>query len=83
VLASPAAKWLGVDADRAGRVKINPDLSVPGLAHIFAIGDTVTVSSGGEPVPGIGDAAKQGGPARGEGHQGTAPRRHGCDAVPL
>ena len=61
VLASPAARWLGAEADRAGRVKVNPDLSVPGLPNIFAIGDTVTVSSDGKPVPGIGDAAKQGG----------------------
>jgi NADH dehydrogenase len=62
VLASPAAKWLGAEADRAGRLKVNPDLSVPGHANIFAIGDTVTVSNGdGKPVPGIGDAAKQGG----------------------
>lgn len=62
VLASPAARWLGVEADRAGRVKVAPDLSVPGLPHVFAIGDTVTVTNGnGKPVPGIGDAAKQGG----------------------
>ena len=61
VLASPAAKWLGVAADRAGRVKVNPDLSVPGLPNIFVIGDTMTIDSGGKPVPGIGDAAKQGG----------------------
>jgi len=61
VLASPAAKWLGVEADRAGRIKVNPDLSVPGFSNIFAIGDTVAVSIGGKPVPGIGDAAKQGG----------------------
>ncbi|MEO6012800.1 MAG: NAD(P)/FAD-dependent oxidoreductase [Devosia sp.] len=62
VLASPAAKWLGVEADRAGRVKVNPDLSVPGYPHIFAIGDTVTTTRlDGKPVPGIGDAAKQGG----------------------
>jgi NADH dehydrogenase len=62
VLASPVAKWLGVEADRAGRVKINPDLSVPGHPNIFAIGDTVTATSpDGRPVPGIGDAAKQGG----------------------
>ena len=62
VLASPAAKWLGVEADRAGRVKVNPDLSVPGHAEIFAVGDTVTtVAPDGKPVPGIGDAAKQSG----------------------
>ncbi|MBL8599419.1 MAG: NAD(P)/FAD-dependent oxidoreductase [Devosia sp.] len=62
VLASPAARWLGVEADRAGRVKVNPDLSVPGHPSIFAVGDTVTaVMPDGKPVPGIGDAAKQGG----------------------
>jgi NADH dehydrogenase len=62
VLASPAAMWLGVEADRAGRVKVNPDLSVPGYPHIFAVGDTVAATTpDGKPVPGIGDAAKQGG----------------------
>jgi NADH dehydrogenase len=62
VLASPAATWLGVEADRAGRVKVNPDLSVPGHPEIFAVGDTVTVTMpDGKPVPGIGDGAKQGG----------------------
>ena len=61
VLASPAAKWLGVEADRAGRIKVAPDLSVPGHAEIFAIGDTVSVVSNSKPVPGVGDAAKQGG----------------------
>jgi NADH dehydrogenase len=43
VTASPAARWLGADADKAGRVKVNPDLSVPGHAEIFAIGDTALV----------------------------------------
>jgi NADH dehydrogenase len=62
VLASPAAKWLGVDADRAGRVRVNPDLSVPGHPSIFAVGDTVTIAMpDGKLVPGIGDGAKQGG----------------------
>jgi NADH:ubiquinone reductase (H+-translocating) len=62
VLASPAAQWLGVEADRAGRVKVNADLTVPSHPAIFAIGDTVTVGApDGRPVPGIGDAAKQGG----------------------
>jgi NADH:ubiquinone reductase (H+-translocating) len=43
VTASPAARWLGADADKSGRVKVNPDLSVPGHAEIFAIGDTALV----------------------------------------
>jgi NADH dehydrogenase len=43
VLASPAARWLATPADRAGRVKVNPDLSIPGYPNIFAIGDTALV----------------------------------------
>ena len=63
VLASPAAEWLGAEADKAGRIKVNPDLTVPGSPDIFAVGDVVTVNArkNGKPVPGIGDAAKQGG----------------------
>jgi NADH dehydrogenase len=60
VLASPAAKWLGVEADKAGRIKVNPDLTVPGGPNILAIGDAVIVNANkGKPVPGIGDGAKQ------------------------
>lgn len=43
VIASPAAKWLGVEAGRGGRVKVNADLSVPGLSNVFVIGDTADV----------------------------------------
>jgi NADH dehydrogenase FAD-containing subunit len=43
VTASPAARWLGADADKSGRVKVNSDLSVPGHAGVFAIGDTALV----------------------------------------
>jgi NADH dehydrogenase len=60
VRASPAAEWLGAPSDRAGRLKVEPDLTVPGRAEIFAIGDTVTISAwNGQPVPGIAPAAKQ------------------------
>jgi NADH dehydrogenase/putative oxidoreductase len=60
VVASPAARWLGVGADRAGRIEVDPDLSVPGHPDIFAIGDTA-LSHGwdGKPVPGLAPAAKQ------------------------
>jgi NADH dehydrogenase len=58
VLASPAAKWLGAPADRAGRIKVEDDLTVPGHPEIFAIGDTAVLA---KPIPGIGDAAKQAG----------------------
>jgi NADH dehydrogenase len=60
VVASPAAGWLGADADRAGRVKVNPDLSLPGYPDVFVIGDTAAVTDqAGRPVPGIASAAKQ------------------------
>ncbi len=60
VTASPAARWLGAEADRAGRVKVNADLSLPGHPDIFVIGDTATVAgAGGRPVPGVAPAAKQ------------------------
>jgi NADH dehydrogenase/putative oxidoreductase len=62
VIASPAARWLGSDADSAGRVKVGPDLSVPGLANVFVVGDTAASNAwNGKPVPGLAPAAKQGG----------------------
>jgi NADH dehydrogenase FAD-containing subunit/uncharacterized membrane protein YphA (DoxX/SURF4 family) len=61
VIASPAAKWLGVASDRAGRVKVAADLAVPERPGVFAIGDTALATSGGETVPGLAPAAKQGG----------------------
>jgi len=60
VAASPAAKWLGARADRAKRIMVNADLTVPGHPDIFVIGDTATVmGDGGRPVPGVAPAAKQ------------------------
>ncbi|HEY6383069.1 MAG TPA: NAD(P)/FAD-dependent oxidoreductase, partial [Pseudolabrys sp.] len=60
VTASPAVRWLNTEADRAGRVKVRADLSVPGHPEIFVIGDTAAVAdSKGQPVPGIAPAAKQ------------------------
>lgn len=60
VVASPAATWIGAEHDRAGRIKVNADLSVPDRPEIFAIGDTATVTDRhGHPVPGIAPAAKQ------------------------
>ncbi|UKJ76054.1 FAD-dependent oxidoreductase [Azospirillum brasilense] len=84
VVASPAARWLGVAGDRAGRVPVGPDLSVPGLPEVFALGDTA-LSHGwdGQPVPGLAPAAKQGGAhvarvirARLEGRPAPAPFRY-------
>jgi NADH:ubiquinone reductase (H+-translocating) len=60
VVASPAANWIDAEHDRAGRIEVNPDLSVPGRPEIFAVGDTASViARDGRPVPGIAPAAKQ------------------------
>ncbi|HEX6828042.1 MAG TPA: NAD(P)/FAD-dependent oxidoreductase, partial [Burkholderiales bacterium] len=62
VVASPAARWLGAEADNAGRVKVGADLSVPGLPDVFVIGDTAASNAwNGQPVPGLAPAAKQAG----------------------
>ncbi len=60
VAASPAARWLGVSADRAGRVTVTPSLNAPGHDTIFVIGDTAMVEDrdGGQ-LPGIAPVAKQ------------------------
>jgi NADH dehydrogenase len=60
VVASPAASWLGAAHDRAGRVLVRPDLSVPDHPEVFVIGDAAAVhDDNGEPVPGVAPAAKQ------------------------
>jgi NADH dehydrogenase len=60
VMASPAARWLHADTDRAGRVKVAADLSVPGQPNIFVIGDTAAaVGADGKPLPGVAPVAKQ------------------------
>ncbi|WP_449044705.1 NAD(P)/FAD-dependent oxidoreductase [Paracoccus versutus] len=59
VQASRAHDWLGAEADRAGRVVVTPELTLPGDPAIFVLGDTAHVESGGRPVPGVAPAAKQ------------------------
>jgi NADH:ubiquinone reductase (H+-translocating) len=59
VAASPLARDLEVPLDRAGRVLVQPDLSVPGHPEIFVAGDLASVSHNGKLVPGIAPAAKQ------------------------
>ena len=59
IAASPLGRALGVPLDRAGRVAVAPDLSIPGHPEVFVIGDLATVTSDGKPVPGIAPAAKQ------------------------
>lgn len=60
VVASPAGRWLGAATDRAGRVIVEPNLSVPGHPNVFVVGDTATVKRpDGQEVPGVAPAAKQ------------------------
>jgi len=69
VTASPAGQWLGVETDRVGRVKVNSDLSVPGMPNVYVIGDTAAViaptrnllgfNKGSRPVPGVAQPAIQ------------------------
>jgi NADH dehydrogenase len=60
VSASPLTKQLGVELDRAGRVKVEPDCSLPGHPEVFAIGDlALLLQANGKPVPGVSPAAMQ------------------------
>ena len=60
VKASPVAEWLGAESDRAGRVKVKADLSVPAHPDIFVIGDAAAAAGlDGNPLPGIAPVAKQ------------------------
>ena len=60
VMASPAGRWLGAEVDRAGRVKVRADLSVPGHPDVFVIGDTAAVTGAdGAMLPGVAPVAKQ------------------------
>lgn len=80
VTASPAAHWLGIEGDRAGRVPVQDDLTVTGRPEIFVIGDTAAVRMADDrSVPGIAPAAKQQG-----AHVGRVirARLHGAPASP-
>jgi NADH:ubiquinone reductase (H+-translocating) len=60
VMASPAGRWLGAEIDRAGRVMVRADLSVPGHPNVFVIGDTAAVTGAdGLMLPGVAPVAKQ------------------------
>lgn len=60
VQASPAAHWLGLPADKAGRVAVEADFSVPAFSNVFVIGDTALCDGpDGKPLPGVAPVAKQ------------------------
>jgi len=56
---SPLARSLGTPLDRAGRVRVQPDLTVPGHPQAFVIGDLASIEQDGQPVPGVAPAAMQ------------------------
>ncbi|MEO8197952.1 MAG: NAD(P)/FAD-dependent oxidoreductase [Thermoanaerobaculia bacterium] len=58
---SPAAVWLGATADRAGRVRVGDDLSVPGHPEVFVVGDVSAREQDGRQLPGVAQVAIQGG----------------------
>jgi len=59
VAPSPAGKWLNVETDRAGRIRIQKDLTVPGHSEIFVVGDTASLDQNGKPLPGVAQVAMQ------------------------
>ncbi len=80
---SPASKWLNVPADKAGRVLVQPDCSVPDREGVFVIGDTACFMADGKPLPGVAQVALQQGQyvasvirARLAGHRVPGPFRY-------
>jgi NADH dehydrogenase len=59
---SPLGRQLGVPLDRAGRVIVNADLSIPDHPEVFVVGDLAAMTTNGKPVPGVAPAAIQSGP---------------------
>lgn len=69
VAATPVAQWLGIQGDRTGRIAVGPDMAVPGLAGVYAMGDIAAFTQDGKLLPGLAQVAKQQGR-----HLGTALR---------
>jgi NADH dehydrogenase FAD-containing subunit len=66
VAPSPAGAWLGAQTDRAGRVEVQPDLTLFAHPEVFVIGDTASLRQGGKPLPGVAQVAMQQGRYAGE-----------------
>jgi NADH dehydrogenase len=59
VAPSPAGTWLGAETDRAGRVRVQNDLTVPGYPEILVVGDTASFQQDGKALPGVAQVAMQ------------------------
>ena len=59
VTASPAGEWLRTETDRAGRVRVREDLTVPGYPEIMVVGDAASLDRDGKPLPGVAQVAIQ------------------------
>ena len=59
VAPSPAGEWLKVETDRAGRVRVQNDVTVPGHPEIFVVGDTASFEENGKPLAGVAQVAMQ------------------------
>jgi NADH dehydrogenase FAD-containing subunit len=79
VAPSPAGQWLKTTTDRAGRVLVGPDLTLPGQPETFVLGDTASVQQDGKPLPGVAQVALQQGRYAGSA---IARRIAGRSAVP-
>jgi NADH dehydrogenase len=66
IRAKPVGKWLDVETDRLGRVKVGPDLTIPGHPSIFVVGDAAEIIQHGRPLPGLAPVAIQSGRYAGE-----------------
>lgn len=80
IKASAAGAWLGAETDRIGRVRVNEDLSVPGIDGVYVAGDSALCldSVTGEPLPALAQVAQQQGR-----HLGRALRQHFADGTAL
>jgi NADH dehydrogenase len=78
--AAPGVRMLGVPTDRAGRVAVNPDLSVPGLPGVYVIGDSaLTMGDDGKPLPALAQVAAQQGEYLGRALAAEARGRPGAE----
>ena len=70
-LAAELAKATGAELDRAGRIAVLPDLTLPGHPEVFVVGDMMALNN----LPGVAEVAMQGGPARRQHHRAPAEGR--------